>query len=103
MSQHADHGVVGTKPYASTGNYIRKMSNYCENCRYDPSKKTGEDACPFTTLYWDFLIRNEKTFDDNNRMNLMMKHVKNLSREQRAELTTSARKTRAALGVIKST
>ena len=102
MSQHADHGVVGTKPYASTGSYIKKMSNYCENCRYDPSRKTGENACPFTTLYWDFLIRHEKQFDDNRRMNLMMKHVKNMSTEQRAELTTSARKTRANLGVVKS-
>jgi deoxyribodipyrimidine photolyase-related protein len=102
MSQHADHGVVGTKPYASTGNYIKKMSNYCEHCRYDPGVKTGEDACPFTTLYWDFLIRNEKRFADNTRMNLMMKHVENLSKSERVELTTSAKKTRARLGVIKS-
>lgn len=103
MSQHADHGVVGTKPYVSTGNYIRKMSNYCEHCRYDPGKRTGDDACPFTTLYWDFLIRHEKRFAANARMKLMMKHVEKLSPADRVELTASARKTRARLGVIRST
>jgi len=101
MSQHADHGVVGTKPYASTGNYVKKMSNYCEHCRYDPGQKTGEDACPLTTLYWDFLLRHEERFSGNNRMNMMMKHVQNLKKEQRVEITSSAKKLRVSLGVTK--
>jgi len=101
MSQHADHGVVGTKPYASTGNYVKKMSNYCEHCRYDPGQKTGDDACPLTTLYWDFLLRHEGRFADNNRMNMMMKHVQNLKKEQRVEITAGAKRLRADLGVIK--
>ena len=58
MSQFADGGVVATKPYVSSANYIRKMSDYCGACRYDPIKLTGEHACPFNSLYWDFLHRH---------------------------------------------
>ena len=60
MSQFADHGTMASKPYVATGRYIDRMSNYCEGCRYRPDKATGETACPFTTLYWDFLSRNEQ-------------------------------------------
>jgi len=75
MSQHGDGGVVGTKPYVATGNYIHKMSNFCKNCRFDYRKSTGEDACPITTLYWDFLDRNYDTLSDNSRMKFQMKHI----------------------------
>jgi deoxyribodipyrimidine photolyase-related protein len=68
MSQHGDGGLIGTKPYAAAGNYIDKMSNYCSQCRYDPHKSVGEDACPFTTLYWDFLARHQTRFFKNRRM-----------------------------------
>ena len=60
MSQFADGGLLASKPYAASGNYINKMSDHCGNCRFDVKKKTGEGACPFNPLYWDFLIRNEK-------------------------------------------
>jgi deoxyribodipyrimidine photolyase-related protein len=68
MSQFADGGLLASKPYASSGNYINKMSDYCRNCRYSVSKKTGEDACPFNALYWDFLLRNEEKLRGNPRL-----------------------------------
>lgn len=57
-----------TKPYAAGGAYISRMSNYCKPCVYDPKLRTGESACPFTTLYWDFLDRNREVFAKNHRM-----------------------------------
>lgn len=68
MSQQGDGGVVGTKPYAASGNYINRMSDHCRHCRYDPKQSVGEDACPFTTLYWDFLARHRKRYAGNQRM-----------------------------------
>ena len=68
MGVHADNGVMMTKPYAAGGAYISKMSNYCKGCFYDPKLRTGENACPFTTLYWDFLDRNLEEFKGNHRM-----------------------------------
>lgn len=83
MSQHADGGIVGSKPYCASGNYIDRMSDYCRNCRFDPKKSEGEDACPFTTLYWDFLRRNKARFAKNRRMGFQLK---NLDRKTRGEL-----------------
>lgn len=68
MSQFADGGVVGSKPYAASGNYINKMSDYCQSCRYDVKQKFGADACPFNYLYWDFLVRNRDRLAKNNRL-----------------------------------
>ena len=68
MSQHADGGVMATKPYASGGAYIDRMSDYCSACRYDPKVRVGEDACPFTAGYWAFLHGNAERFSHNNRM-----------------------------------
>ena len=68
MSLHADGGQMATKPYASGGAYISKMSDHCKGCRYDPKQRTGPDACPFSTLYWDFLARHEERFAPNHRM-----------------------------------
>lgn len=72
MSQFADGGIVATKPYVSSGSYINKMSNYCKNCHYDVKKKTEENACPFNSLYWNFLDSNREHFEDNQRMNMML-------------------------------
>ncbi len=72
MSQFADGGIVATKPYVSSGSYINKMSNYCKNCKYDVNSKTGENACPFNSLYWNFLAEKQEYFKDNQRMNMML-------------------------------
>ncbi|MEX2626673.1 MAG: hypothetical protein WD225_07295 [Ilumatobacteraceae bacterium] len=68
MSQHADGGRMATKPYAAGGNYIDTMSDYCGDCRFDRRARTGADACPFTTLYWDFLARHHDRFARSPRM-----------------------------------
>ena len=68
MGVHADGGRLMTKPYAAGGAYINKMTQYCKGCAYDPKKRVGDDACPFTTLYWDFLDRHTAEFVKNHRM-----------------------------------
>ena len=68
MSQFADGGIVGSKPYVSSGNYISKMSDYCRHCAYKVTAKTGKDACPFNLLYWDFLVRHRERFQKNPRI-----------------------------------
>ncbi len=68
MSQHADGGLLATKPYAAGGAYIDRMSDYCGGCRYDPRKRLGENACPFTAGYWAFLQRNRERLAPNQRM-----------------------------------
>ena len=83
MSQYADGGVMGSKPYIATGKYIQRMSPHCKGCRYDPAQRSGDDACPFTTLYWEFLMRHETTLAGNNRMALQVKNVARLTDEQR--------------------
>ncbi|MCW5821298.1 MAG: cryptochrome/photolyase family protein [Cyanobacteria bacterium TGS_CYA1] len=91
MTLHADGGYVGTKPYAASANYINKMSDYCKKCHYDQKLATGEKACPFNTLYWDFLIRNEGKFKSNHRMAMMMKNLAGKPDHWRAEIDKQAR------------
>ena len=79
MSLHADGGKLATKPYASGGSYISKMGSYCKGCAFDPKKRIGDDACPFTTLYWDFLDRNQERFAKNHRMGQQLAGLKRLS------------------------
>lgn len=79
MSLHADGGRLATKPYASGGSYISKMGNFCKACEFDPKKRIGADACPFTTLYWDFLERNRERFAKNHRMGQQLAGINRLS------------------------
>jgi deoxyribodipyrimidine photolyase-related protein len=79
MGVHADGGKIMTKPYAAGGAYISRMSNYCKPCIYNPKLRTGETACPFTTLYWDFLDRHKETFVKNHRMSQQIFGLNRLS------------------------
>jgi deoxyribodipyrimidine photolyase-related protein len=90
MSQFADGGIMGTKPYAASGAYIRRMSNYCDDCRYEPRERTGEGACPFTTLYWDFLLRHRDRLRRNRRMALQLRNLDRLDRDERGAIVRHA-------------
>jgi deoxyribodipyrimidine photolyase-related protein len=79
MSQYADGGFMASKPYVASGKYIERMSNLCSSCRYDPAKRDGDAACPFTTLYWDFLLRHRARLAGNRRMALQVKNALRLS------------------------
>lgn len=92
MSQFGDGGIVGTKPYCASGNYISRMSDYCANCRFDPAKATGDDACPFTTLYWDFLSRNRNRLKQNRRLQFQFKNLDRKTRTERQEIRRAAGK-----------
>jgi len=83
MILFADGGVLGSKPYASSGAYINKMSNYCGNCKYKVSKKNGPEACPFNYLYWDFLDRNEDKLKGNPRMGMMYSTLGRMNDEKK--------------------
>ena len=83
MSQWADGGIVATKPYVSSGSYINKMSNYCKGCHYKVSKKNAEeDACPFNSLYWNFLDEKKEHFQNNQRMGMMLNLLKKMDPEK---------------------
>lgn len=96
MSQYGDGGLLGSKPYVATGKYIQRMSNHCSGCRFDPAQSTGPKACPFTTLYWDFLMRHETMLRQNPRMAMQMKNLDRLAPEAREAIATQARAHRDA-------
>ena len=90
MSQWADGGIVATKPYVSAASYINKMSNYCDQCAYDKKKRLGEDACPFNSLYWNFLDDKKQYFLKNNRMAMMLRLLEKIPAEELAEIKARA-------------
>ena len=90
MSQYADGGLMASKPYVATGKYIQRMSPHCKGCRYDPAQRSGDRACPFTTLYWDFLMRHEAMLARNPRMALQVKNVARLTEAQRQAVNERA-------------
>ncbi len=79
MALHADHGVVGSKPYAASGAYINRMSDYCTGCHYDVTAATGEKACPFNALYWDFIDRHADKFENNPRMAMPVRSLRKMA------------------------
>lgn len=108
MVMHADRrpgaargvtGLVGTKPYAASGKYIQRMSDYCRGCRYDPSKRSGEGACPFTVFYWDFLLRNRERLSGNQRIGMMLRQAMAMPERERVQISIDAGLLRGRLGV----
>ncbi len=92
MSQFADGGVVATKPYVSSANYIQKMGNYCSGCEYDHNAKTSENACPFNSLYWNFLDAKKEVFQDNPRMGMMLNLLSKKKAEEMEQIRKRAKK-----------
>jgi deoxyribodipyrimidine photolyase-related protein len=97
MSQYADGGLLASKPYVATGKYLARMSNYCDGCRYRPEKSHGADACPYTTLYWDFLARHRKRFARHPRLALQVRNLDRLSDSERAAIAGRADELRRTL------
>ena len=95
MSQFADGGLMASKPYAATGKYIERMSGYCTGCRYKPDERTGARACPYTTLYWDFLMTHEKRFANHPRMALQIKNLARIDAAERRAIAERAAQVRA--------
>ena len=100
MATFADGGIMGSKPYASSGAYIDRMSDWCGGCRYDVKAKSGEGACPFNRLYWGFLERNRKRLRDNVRLAMPYRTLDGWSPERRQELVEEAEACRRELGAV---
>jgi deoxyribodipyrimidine photolyase-related protein len=92
MVMFADGGLLASKPYAASGAYINRMSDYCRSCAYDPAVKLGPKACPFNYLYWNFMIENEAKLKGNPRMAMPYKNLAKMTGEQRVAITTDAHK-----------
>ena len=101
MATFADGGIVGSKPYAASGAYIKRMSDHCGGCRYDPTARTGEGACPFNALYWDFLIGNEKRLAANARMAMPYRNLARFSETERSAIQASAEAVRERIGAVR--
>jgi deoxyribodipyrimidine photolyase-related protein len=90
MGLFADGGILASKPYASSANYINRMSDYCKECRYDKRDRTGEHACPFNFFYWDFLARHRDRLKSQGRMNLILSNLDKMSSEELEAIQTKA-------------
>lgn len=97
MSQHADGGLMGSKPYIASGKYIDRMSNYCTGCHYDPAQATGDKACPFTTLYWDFLARHRDRFAAHPRLKMQVRNLDRKAECEQADIARASEALRASL------
>ena len=90
MSQYADGGLMASKPYIASGKYISRQSPLCGRCRYRPDERVGPQACPFTTLYWDFLLRHETRFADHPRLALQVRGVGRIAEAERDRIRAQA-------------
>lgn len=96
MSQYADGGVMASKPYIASGKYLQRMSNYCAGCRYNPAQAVGPQACPFTTLYWDFLQRHEPRLRGNPRLSTQLRNLTRLGPGERKAIRQQAERVAVA-------
>ncbi|MCH4979426.1 cryptochrome/photolyase family protein [Francisella tularensis] len=99
MVLFADGGYLASKPYAASGSYIKKMSNYCDKCHYSVNKKNGIDACPFNYLYWDFLARNKSRLATNPRLAMIYKSYENMTDEKKELIRQDSKKFLEDLGI----
>ena len=90
MALFADGGILSSKPYAAGGNYINKMSNYCINCVYNVDDKTGDNACPFNYLYWNFMSTNRKKLKNNYRISFLYKLYDRMTNEKKKAIKTNS-------------
>jgi deoxyribodipyrimidine photolyase-related protein len=90
MSQYADGGLMASKPYVASGKYIDRMSNHCKGCRFNPAESIGETACPFTTLYWNYLNKHADSLAKNPRMLMQLKNLNRLSEETKLQISAQA-------------
>lgn len=97
MALFANGGRFTTKPYAASGAYIKRMSNYCQSCAYRPEQKTGENACPLTVFYWNFIDRHEASFARDPRTALMVKNLQRMAPNEREAIRADAKKRLNAL------
>ncbi|RQO58659.1 cryptochrome/photolyase family protein [Paucibacter sp. KBW04] len=95
MSQFGDGGLMASKPYVASGKYIQRMGGPCASCRYDPAQRLGENACPYTTLYWDFLMRHHASLAANPRMVMQLKNLARLSASDQQAIQARAQAIRA--------
>lgn len=100
MSQFADGGIVGTKPYVGSANYMHKMSDYCANCKYDRTQKTGPDACPLNSLYWDFYARHADKLKNNPRIGMMYRVWERFGNEQQHAILERAAEVKATIDTL---
>ncbi len=91
MALFANGGRFTSKPYVASGAYVKRMSNYCQGCKYSPEDRSGKDACPMTTLYWNFLDAHEKEFGGNPRTALMVKNLQRMSADERSAVRSRAK------------
>ena len=90
MILFADGGKLASKPYAASGSYINKMSDYCKNCSYSVTKKNGPKACPFNYLYWNFMDENKDTLEGNPRLGFSYRTLNKMSDEKRKAIRDDA-------------
>ncbi len=101
MATFADGGIIGSKPYAASGAYINRMSNYCGRCRYDVRQRLGPDACPFNALYWDFMIRNQTKLSGNLRMAMPYRNLERMTPDDRQKVQAEAERIKTEFGAVR--
>ena len=89
--------MIGIKPYIASGAYVKRMSNYCDSCQYKPQQRFGENACPMTVLYWNFLIKHRQQLESNPRTRLMTANLAKISAEDQVQIANDAQQLLNAL------